>query len=88
MDELIKTRNKIANKYLKLQAKDILECRTGDEICKRIDDLYDSQMVIKAFDNLIRYFGRNSADFMRWNSVESCETWKPQITKLKNYINN
>ena len=86
--ELLKARNNLAKKYLKIQAKSIHEMRSGEEIIKRIDDLMDIQEAIKQLDILIGYAKKESYS---WELIslfvesENIEEWKPQIAKLSDW---
>lgn len=87
-NELLKARNNLAKKYLKIQAMSIYELGSAEKIIKRCDDLFDIQEAIKQFDILIGYAKEGS---YCWDMIcllsehEDTEKWKPKFAKLSDW---
>lgn len=87
-EELLKLRNNLVKKLSKLQETSIYSLKTGDEIIKRMDNLFALQMAIKKLDIIIPFVIK---DHSTWQSlslfvdIENEETYKPEIKKIGDF---
>lgn len=88
--ELLKLRNNLVKKLTATQKKSIYECKSGDEIIRRMDDLFNLQAAIKRLDVLIRLAIKCP---IGWEGISLCVTYEdeekfnPGIKKIGDYKN-
>lgn len=88
--ELLKLRNNLVKKLTATQKKSIYECKSADEILKRMDDLFNLQAAIKRLDILIRFAIKCPVSFMGLSlcvDIEDEEKFNPGIKKIGDYRN-